>query len=233
MTAQPAAGPRPAPRPQRKDAARNHELLLEAGREVFAERGLNASLDEIAHRAGLGVGTAYRHFANKQEVAEALFEQAIEKIVGEAERALSIEDPWEAFVSFFHAAATSQAKDRGLHEVLVGVYPTERLDRVRDQLVGAIDELFARAQKAGVLRADAVPTDAGVLFAMLGVVYDMSSKTAPELWCRYFALILDGLRATDAAPMPGPALTTDELETAMARVKLRPPTEHGPTPVAG
>ena len=65
-------------RPLRKDAARNRALLLDAAREVFAERGLEASLDDIARHAGLGVGTAYRHFSNKYELAQAIFAEAID-----------------------------------------------------------------------------------------------------------------------------------------------------------
>src|ERR1700742_4129660 len=98
-----------AARPLRKDAARNRELLIQAAREVFAERGLEASLDDIAHRAGLGVGTAYRHFANKYELAMAIFAQAIDDIVGLVDHALTLDDPWEGIVGFLAGAAEAQA----------------------------------------------------------------------------------------------------------------------------
>jgi AcrR family transcriptional regulator len=204
---------------RRKDAARNHALLLDAARAVFAERGLDASLDGIAHRAGLGVGTAYRHFANKQEVAAALFAQAIDQFVADTEQALTIEDPWQALVTFFETAATRQATDRGLHEVLNGVHRIEDIGHSRERIAPLLTELFGRAQRAGVLRADADATDTGVVFCMLGVVYDMGATMAPELWRRYLALILDGLRAGDRPPLPGPALTETQLDAAMAAVK--------------
>ena len=82
----------------RKDAARNRGLLIDAAREVFAQRGLEASLDDVAHRAGLGVGTAYRHFANKYELAGAILQHAVDEIVAHAEHALTVEDPWQALV---------------------------------------------------------------------------------------------------------------------------------------
>jgi AcrR family transcriptional regulator len=208
-------------RPQRKDAARNHALLLTAARTVFAERGLDATLDDIAREAGVGVGTAYRHFANKREVADALFDQAIEQVLADAHRALAIEDPWAGFCAFFEAAAEVQATDRGLHQVLVGSHRIEDSRRIRELLSPPVAELFARAHRAGVLRPDVVADDTGVIFAMLGVVYDMSGSSSPNLWRRYLTVILDGLRATGRPALPAPPLTESELDAAMARVKVR------------
>ncbi|MCW2522394.1 MAG: TetR family transcriptional regulator [Frankiales bacterium] len=205
-----------AARAPRKDAARNHALLLEAAREVFAERGLDASLDDIARRAGLGIGTAYRHFQNKQQVAEALFSKAIAEIVADAERALTREDPWQAFVEFFTSAAERQANDRGLYEALIDASLLGDCGRIRDQLDGPLARLFDQAIQAGALRADATPTDAGVIFAMLGAVYEMRGDGSPELWRRYLAVLLDGLRATGQRPLPAAALTEDELDLAIA-----------------
>src|SRR3954464_12088586 len=98
MTEQPQRGA--ASRPLRKDAARNRALLVQAGREVFAERGLEASLDDVARPAGLGVGTAYRHFANKFELARAIFTEAIEEIVDTARAAAAMDDAWAGIVAF-------------------------------------------------------------------------------------------------------------------------------------
>src|SRR5580698_7780702 len=89
--------------PMRKDAARNRELLIAAGRDVFAKRGLEASLDDIARQAGVGVGTAYRHFANKFELAEAIMRTAIGEVVAAAEAALRVDDAWLGLVGFLEA----------------------------------------------------------------------------------------------------------------------------------
>src|SRR4051795_6885192 len=115
----------------RKDAARNRALLVQAGREVFAERGLDASLDDIARHAGLGVGTAYRHFANKYELAEAIFTEAIESIVAKAEEAAAMPDPWQGLLNFFEFAAESQTADRGLREVMMGFHDPATMRRVK------------------------------------------------------------------------------------------------------
>lgn len=206
-------------RPLRKDAARNRMLLLEAAHAVFAERGLEASLDDVAHVAGVGVGTAYRHFANKQELAEALFAKHIDEILDEAEKALAIEDPWAAIVTFFWSAAERQAIDMGLHQMLVGQYSaTHRVD-MRERLSGPIAVLFERAKTVGVLREGVEPTDAGVVFCLMGTVFTMGAATDTELWRRYLTILLDGLRASTSGPLPSQALSYNELDKAIAAVK--------------
>jgi AcrR family transcriptional regulator len=209
-----------AARPIRKDALRNRALLLEAARTVFAERGLEASLDDIAHAAGLGVGTAYRHFANKQEVVAALFDQAIDDMIANVEAALLVEDPWAALAGFFETAATSQAKDRGLHEVLMGSVPHDH-DVLRRRFAPPMQLLFDRARAAGVIRPELGVNDAAVVFAMLGAAYEMHGPSSPESWRRYLALLLDGMRATDRDPLPVPPLSDDDIDAAMAAIKFR------------
>ena len=100
-----------ASKPLRKDAARNRERILEAARDLFRERGLSASLNEIAHHAGVGVGTMYRHFPDKDQLVEGLFEQRIEALVTRMERALVDPDPWRALTSFIRDATEMQAGD--------------------------------------------------------------------------------------------------------------------------
>src|ERR1700744_562 len=90
-------------RPMRRDAARNRELLIVAGRQVFARRGLDASLDDVARQAGVGVGTAYRHFANKFELAEAIMKQALDDVLVMTETAARAPDPWESLGGFLAA----------------------------------------------------------------------------------------------------------------------------------
>jgi AcrR family transcriptional regulator len=187
---------------------------------VFAERGLDASLDDIARHAGLGVGTAYRHFANKQEVIAALFDEAIDDLIGTVEAALAIEDPWVALATFFETAATSQAKDRGLHEVLMGSVPHDH-DELRSRFTPPLQALFDRAQAAGVIRPELTVNDAAVVFAMLGTAYELHGPSSPESWRRYLALLLDGMRATDRAPLPVPALSDEDVDAALAAIKFR------------
>jgi AcrR family transcriptional regulator len=206
------------PRPLRKDAARNRELLIEAAREVFARRGLEASLDDVAHHAGLGVGTAYRHFANKYELASALMEQTIETIVNSAEQAMLVDDPWEGLVAFLEASLVVQTADRGLREVLMGVHDPQKMSQVHDRLFGPISELLHRAQQSGAVREDADATDLGFINGMMCTVADMAGDSSPDLWRRYLTMCLDGLRPGGTA-LPTAALSEPEFRDAMANHK--------------
>jgi AcrR family transcriptional regulator len=188
----------------RKDAARNRDRLISAARTVFAERGIDATLDDIAREAGVGTGTAYRHFPNKKVIAAEILADATQQIATDAEEALSIDDPWDALVAFFENTAARLAADLGLYQILAGQGNVDDKTRIWPHIVDGITRLFDRAKEAGVIRADAEPEDAAVLFAMLGVTF------STETWRRYLALLLDGLRATERPelPCPSPAFAT-------------------------
>jgi AcrR family transcriptional regulator len=203
----------------RQDAVRNRALLIDAAREVFRERGLGATLDDIAERAGLGTGTAYRHFRNKHEIAIEVLGDATQQIVTDAEAALAMDDPWLAVVAFFEAVAARQASDRGLYQELAGQGSDDDKARIWPQIVSTVTELFDRAKRAGAIRADAAPEDVASMFAMLGVVFDMSRGDTPQLWRRYLALMLDGLRATDRPPLPAASPTFGSLDDVIAAGK--------------
>src|ERR1700710_870300 len=104
-------------RPLRKDAERNRERLLAAARELFASRGLEVTLNDIAHHAGVGVGTAYRRFANKEEVIDALFEEGLQDMAAAAQDALVDDDAWRGLVTFLERSMHMQFGDRGLNEI--------------------------------------------------------------------------------------------------------------------
>ncbi len=201
-------------KPIRKDSARNRELLVEAARVVFAERGLDATLDDVARQAGVGTGTAYRHFANKQELAAEVLLQSERQLVDDANAALEIADPWQALETFFETSCARQAVNRGLHQALISPVPHQK-SPLREELVVAVIELFRRAKVAGVIRPDVEATDAVPIYAMMGVAFDVGSAIAPELWRRYLAFFLDGLRATDRGPLPAAAIRLPDLDIAM------------------
>jgi AcrR family transcriptional regulator len=203
----------------RRDAVRNRALLIDAAREVFRERGLGATLDDIAARAGVGTGTAYRHFRNKHEIAVEVLADATQQIVNDAEAALQVKDPWLAVVAFFDAVAERQATDRGLYQALAGQGSDDDKARIWPQIVSTVTELFDRAKRAGAIRADAAPEDVASIFAMLGVVFEMSRGDRPGLWRRYLALTLDGLRATDRPPLPVAAPRFGSLDDVIAAGK--------------
>ena len=111
----------PGERPLRADARRNREKVLEAARAVFSEQGRDAQMDDVARRAGVGVGTVYRHFPTKEALIEALMVAAFETIAAAAEAALEVEDPWEAFTSVLWRGAETMAGDRALSEVFASI----------------------------------------------------------------------------------------------------------------
>src|SRR4051794_11838196 len=145
----------PLSRPLRSDAERNRLRILRAAEEVFAVRGLGVSLDDIAAAAGVGVGTVYRRFPDKDALIEALFESKIREIEQLARDALEVEDPWEAFSGFMHGMCRVQANDRGLKEALLSAdRGHERLAAARDTIAPVAIKLLHRAQEAGAVRGD-------------------------------------------------------------------------------
>jgi len=183
-------------RPLRADAVRNRERILEAATTVFAERGLEATLDDVAHCAGVGVGTVYRRFPGKEALVEALFEKAVDGMVELAVQAGSITDSWDGLVWFMEKASQRQAEDLGLRDVIMhGMYGRERITRARERIVPAVDRLVERAQRDRHLRADIVAADIPIIELMVNSVATYTSRLAPDLWRRYLTILLDGLAA--------------------------------------
>lgn len=211
----------PAPsRPLRSDAVRNRERLIQAAREVFAARGFDASMDDIARHAGLGVGTAYRHFANKYQLANAIFDKAVTAFVDSAQAALDIPDAWQALVGVVERTLEAQAENRAIREILLGLRQDD--SEHHDSVIASFAPLFERAKSAGAVRADAELTDVAMAIVMLCTVAELTSSAAPQLWRRYLPTLLAGLRP-DGPAMPVAALSSQQLSAAVA--------EHRRTPV--
>jgi AcrR family transcriptional regulator len=206
-----------AARPLRRDAQRNHDALLAAAAEVFASRGLDATLDDVAAHAGVGVATAYRHFENKNALIDALFESMIDELVASAEASLAITDPWEAFTTFLADTIERQVRNRGLRQVLQSRAGEERVSRARERLAPLTDRLFQRAQAAGMIRTDVTTTDMGILVMAVAEIGDISRQVRPNLWRRYYTLVLDAIR-TDGTPLRPRPLTSREFDQAMANL---------------
>jgi AcrR family transcriptional regulator len=205
-------------RPLRKDAERNRLRILEAAGRVFAERGLGATLDDIARAAGVGVGTVYRRFPDKGTLIDALFAQRIEALCDIAEEALEIPDAWEALSFYFEKASQLQARDRGLKELLsCSTHGGEPVVAAKARLRVSVTSIFDRAKAARVLREDVSPFDSPMIAMMLGAVMDRSREVEPDLWRRYLSLILDGMRPQAATPLPVGGLTADQLDAVMKR----------------
>jgi AcrR family transcriptional regulator len=207
----------PSPeRPQRKDVTRNRQRILEAANALFAERGLGVTLHDIATRAGVGVGTVYRHYPDKTPLIDALFHEQLAEMKAIFEEALRNPDPWESIVWCHEQALEHQARNRGLRELHLGTAPEapDRARQFRVQLHPLAQQLIERGQAAGVVRTDCTTQDFGLLQTMVGAVIDAAEAVDPDLWRRYFVIALQGLRPQGAplAPLPVPALPPERME---------------------
>src|SRR5688500_15703282 len=146
----PVSTPDAAERPLRADAERNRQRILAAAAALFAERGVDVSIDDIAAAARVGIGTLYGRFPDRDALIDALFEEKLARMAAMTTAALEIEDPWEAFETFFRAAANLQARDRGLHEVLLSAdRGHERVAAIRNTIRPVAMRLVRRAKEAG------------------------------------------------------------------------------------
>jgi AcrR family transcriptional regulator len=206
-------------RPLRADAERNRQRILSAAATVFAERGLEVSLDDIAHTAGVGVGTVYRRFPDKDALIDALLESKIGAMLEIAETARAMEDPWEGFVFFLSGMSRTHAKDRGLKECMFSTSRgRERAQRAREQISPIATHLLERAQAAGKVRADIVATDLPLMQFAVGFIADTVREVSPEAWERIFTILLDGLAAErdGTTPLPADPLTLDQFASAIS-----------------
>jgi AcrR family transcriptional regulator len=207
---------------QRRDARRNHELLVAAAREVFAERGADASLEEIARRAGVGVGTLYRHFATREALVEAVFERRIGEFVAVAEVAAAEPDGWLALVGFLERMLEVQAGDRLLKDVLLRSPPgTGRVDQARAEMRRQFEGVLERARTQGRLRADFGFPDLAMLLWSFSTLIDATSEAAPNAWRRHLHWLLDGMRAEAATPQSEPPLDDEQVQAAIVALRAR------------
>jgi AcrR family transcriptional regulator len=205
--------------PLRADAERNRQRLLAAARELFATRGLHVTLDDIARHAGVGTGTAYRRFANKDELIEALMVDRIHEIGAIARECVEDPDPWRALAGFFERALALQASDRGLKDILwTSGHGREQVVHARRAIAGPVHKIVARAVEAGVVRADMATSDVPVINYMLNFLIDFSRDVEPELYKRYLAIVLDGLKPReDLGPLPVDALSVRAFQDIVAK----------------
>lgn len=200
-------------RPLRRDAERNLERVLVAAREAFAEHGMDASVEEVARRAGVGIGTVYRRFPTKADLVDAVFEASIADLSTIAREALELADPWDGFCMFLERALELNAANRGLHAVLAtNEHGRERIAAARRKMRPLVGRVIARAQEQGTLRPDFRPQDLSLIFMSAGRVVEMTADVAPEMWRRLLGLLIDGLRSEAATPLPHPALSFQQLD---------------------
>jgi len=200
----------------RRDAEANRRRILAAAAAAFAEHGLDVSVDEIARRAGVGMGTLYRRFPTKAVLVEAIFEEHLDRLAALAEVGLRDDDAWRGLAGFLERTVALQAENRGFAAIVaVHLRDEQLLGAARSRLKGLVAELLERGQAAGVVRRDVVHEDISVLFWTSARVVDATRDVAPEAWRRHLALALDGLRPEGASPLPQPPLTDAQHRSAM------------------
>ena len=199
----------------RADAERNRARLVDAARMVFAEQGLDASLNEVARRAGVGFATLFRRFPTRDDLVTAVFEDKMAAYEEATVAALADSDPWHGFCAYVERLCEMQADDRGFADVLTSTFPLAKgLQAARDRAAVALGELIDRAKQSGRLRSDFVHQDLPlVLMANAGVV-NGTRDAAPDAWRRLLAYLLQSFAAENTQPLPAPP-TRKQMYRAM------------------
>ena len=182
-------------RPLRADARRNRERILESARAVFAEYGAEAQIDDVAHRAGVGVGTVYRHFETKEALLVELLREKFRLFAVRARGALEQDgEPFAVLEELLRRNAETAASDAAVQHALAGADANVWLQAEAElqELVAVTDELIDRARRASTIRPDVQANDIAML--MCGVCSTMGPKPGFD-WRRHLDLIVDVLRA--------------------------------------
>ena len=201
----------------RADAERNRERVLDAARELFAEQGLDASTNEIARRAGVGVATLFRRFPTRDDLVGAVFADRMAAYVAATDEALANPDPWQGFCGYIERICRMQADDRGFADVLTLTFPTAKaLEDDRNRAAEALGVLLDRAKASGRLRQDFAHQDVPlILIANAGVV-TATRNAAPDAWKRLVGYLIQAFAAEAAHPLPEPP-TPRQMYRALMR----------------
>ena len=207
------AAPARAPR---RDAERNRRRIVAAAREVFAHRGLDAGFNEIARHAGLGVGTVYRRFPDKETLIQAVLQDDVASLADLIEEFFHATDAWDGLRGLLHVVAQHQVTHRGLRDAILGSphhrqYSAAFRTRVGPRLVALIE----RAQREGSLRRGVTVGDVMVLLLMVGELGPAGDAVCPGVHRRYLDLFLDSLRARQDRPALEPGITEVQAQAIM------------------
>lgn len=199
-------------RARRKDAARNRAALIAAGAELFGSAGMEPTLDDVARRAGVGVGTAYRHFPNKYVLAQAVLAETMEAMLDAAEEAATMGDARAGLEAFFEAVLEPQSSKRALGELLRSAHTAPPgAEDVQGRVERCIETLLRHGREQHVVRPDLAATDIGVLMSLMTDLIETFGDADPQLWRRLLPVVLDGLRADAPSPLAGKPLTSSEF----------------------
>ena|SRR5829696_7267706 len=201
----------------RRDAARNRERIIEAAREVFGEQGLDAPIEEVARRAGVGIATLYRRFPTRPDLITCAFAAKMQDYADTTEEALAYDDPWQGFCWYVERLCEMQSGDHGFTEVLTMTFPTARgFEDVRNHTFLRFRELTKRAKRAGRLRKDFSTEDLPLILMANAGVIAAAGAAAPQAWRRVIHVLLQGLERPARGPLPKPP-SPEEIMRAMHR----------------
>jgi len=189
----------------RRDAARNRERIVEAAQEVFCQQGLQAPIEEVARRAGVGVATLYRRFPTRSDLIASAFATKMQDYADATDLALADPDPWAGFCWYVERLCEMQADDHGFTDILTMTFPMSHdHQEVRDQVFRRFIELVKRAKKTGRLRSDFTTEDLPLILMANAGVLAATSHAAPDSWRRLVALLLQALEAPARGTLPPP-----------------------------
>jgi AcrR family transcriptional regulator len=214
--------PEPAPsdateRPLRRDAARNRERIVTAAQEVFSEQGLQAPIEDVAIRAGVGVATLYRRFPTRPELIACAFASKMQDYSDATDQALAYEDAWEGFCWYVERVCLMQADDHGFTDVLTLTFPMSReFQELNDHVYRRFATLVRRAKKSGRLRKDFTTEDLPLILMANAGVLTATSEAAPDAWRRLVALVIQALETPVRGPLPA-SPTPEQMYAAMQR----------------
>jgi AcrR family transcriptional regulator len=195
----------------RRDARRNHERLLAEAKQLFAERGIDAPLDELAVRAGVGAGTVYRHFPNRDALVRELYDAAVTDLREFAPQFLAAETGWKAIELWLDLVSGWLVASPHLPAVMRRVAELDPTHRPGTEFAPMMDAVVSRAKAEGTLRQDVTAVDLSIMVDMLGSLGQYGGAYLPY-WRRQLAVMLDGLRARpDLTPLPGEGQAFDEF----------------------
>jgi len=214
--AEPQASPTPAPARSERlrcDAARNRERVLAAAMELYRERGAAFTVEEVASRAGVGIGTVYRRFPTKNALLDELARPFFEQLLTTAQAAYAHPEPAERLEVFIRAMAAAHADD-GVRSGRL--WDTALARPLRDEYVRTVELILADARAGGRVRADVAPYDIGVVVWTVAGLIDATQHAAPMIWRRYLDLLVDGLRPGGDHPLATRPIEQGDWEDLVA-----------------
>jgi len=201
----------------RRDAARNRARIVEAAQEVFCQQGLQAPIEDVARRAGVGVATLYRRFPTRSDLISCAFAAKLQDYADATDRALADPDPWAGFCWYVERLCEMQADDHGFTDILTMTFPMSPDHKeIRDRVFRRFVELVKRAKATGRLRPDFSTEDLPLILMANAGVLAATSGAAPDAWRRLVGLMLQALQTPSRGPLPSPP-TAAQMYAALDR----------------